>query len=576
MNEAQAAARLQQKVEELSAASIRALADERDLHFRGHRLHRGVHALPLFAPHLHPSLEHDDAASFRGAADGLALRLRLSDAALHASLAPAAAGDATERFLFDWLEQFRVESLVPPSLPGARRNLADRHAAWSRHFHEAGHTEGAVGLLLFTVAQVCRARVTGDAMQEDLEDLLESTRAGLAPRIGHALVGLRRERADQAAYSVHALAIARVVAELVRDAGRGQAAKPLARPDEPLANLFGMLVEPDGATSERFATAVSSRRRSVDGEGADYRVFTTAYDREDAATALVRATVLAAMRERLDTLVAARGINRSRLVRELHALFDRPMRDGWDGGREEGLVDGRRLAALVASPGERRLFRQERIEPRADCVVAVLVDCSGSMKEHAEAVAVIADTLMRALEEAGAAAELLGFTTAAWNGGRARRDWLRAGRPTAPGRLNERQHIVFKAADTPWRRGRAGIAALLRGELFREGIDGEAVDWACARLAGRDEARKLLLVISDGAPMDTATRLANDALLLDRHLRSVVRRHERTGLVEIVGVGVGLDLSAAYSRSHVLDLGGAPGNRVFREIVDLVAGRVRR
>ena len=573
MSDAQAGVRLQQRIEELCAASIRALAGERDLHFRGHRLHRNGRALPLFAAHLHPDLAHDDFASFRGAADGLALRLLHSDATLHDALAPTA---ATERSVFDLLEQYRAESLVPASLPGVRANLRRRHDAWSLAFHHAGHTEGAVGLLLYTVAQVCRARVTGDPVCEATEDLLEATRAGLAPMIGSALAGLRRERLDQRAYAEHALAIARVVGGLLAASGAKVDTGAVADRDDAARRVFGFLVEPEGPLGERFGVAVEGRARGVVEEALPYRVFTGRYDREDAARTLVRPAVLAESRQRLDRLVAAQGVQRTRLVQDLRALFAIPTRDGWDDGLEEGLVDGRRLARLIASPAERRLFRQERIEPMADAVVTFLIDCSGSMKAHAEAIAVLVDVFARALDDVGVACEILGFSTAAWNGGRARRDWLRAGSPPRPGRLNERAHIVFKSGDVRWRHARAGIAALLESNLYREGIDGEAVDWACNRLDARDERTKVLLVISDGSPMDSATALANEPGLLDRHLQETVARHDRAGRVQIFGVGVGLDLSAFYRHSHVLDLEGAIGNAMFREVLTLMSGRRRR
>ena len=577
MTQVQAAVRLQQRTEELCAAAIRAMAGESDLHFRGHRLHRRGRTLPLFAAHLHPSPEHDDLASFRGAADGLALRLLHSDPALHASLhVSLAPAGAAERSLFDLLEQVRVESLAPDSWSGVHHNLQHRHAAWARGFHAAGHTEGAVGLLLFTVAVVCRARVTGEPIDEATQDLLEATRAGLAPLIGTALAGLRRERFDQRAYAAHALAIARVVGALLASAGAGAAGHAVADRDDAARRVFGFLVEPEGPLGERYAAAVAGRARTVAGEAEPYRIHTTRYDREDRPHELARPAVLAELRQRLDARVEAQHVQRARLVQQLRALFSRPQRDGWNGELEEGLVDGRRLASLIASPSERRLFRQEHIEPVADAVVTFLVDCSGSMKAHAESVAVLVDTFARALEEAGVACEILGYTTASWNGGRARRDWLRAGKPAQPGRLNERTHIVFKNGDAPWRQARAGIAALLKADLFREGIDGEAVDWACERLAARSEETKLLLVISDGSPMDSATALANGAAYLDRHLQQVVARHEREGHVQVFGIGVGLDLSAFYRRSHVLDLGSGIGNAMFREVMDLMNGRRRR
>jgi cobaltochelatase CobT len=195
------------------------------------------------------------------------------------------------------------------------------------------------------------------------------------------------------------------------------------------------------------------------------------------------------------------------------------------------------------------------------------------MKQHVESVAMLVDVFARALEQAGVASEVLGFTTGAWNGGRALRDWQRAGRPAHPGRLNEVCQMVFKDADTPWRRARPDIAALLKSDLFREGVDGEAVDWACARLESRSEGRRLLIVISDGSPMDSATHLANDAHYLDQHLREVVARHEQGGAVEIYGVGVGLDLSLYYRRSRVIDPSATLCHEVFSEIVAMISPR---
>jgi cobaltochelatase CobT len=564
--------RQEEQVAELCAGVVRAFSGERDLHFRGRRLHRGRVALPWFAPHLHPSPDTDDFASFRGVADGLALRLSESDAALHDSLRPE---EPVERMLFEMLEQFRAEAMAPEAMVGMRRNLRHRHEQWSLAFHHSGLTDTARGLLLYAVAQICRARVSGEQVVEETEDMLEATRFALAPLIGHALAGLRRDRNDQAAYAVHALAIARTVAAMLHEAGEESSAARDPHVDDK-RSVFSLVADMDQEIIERFTTAESGRSAVLDDAGGAYRVFTTACDREHDAATLARKEVLADHREKLDRRIAAQGVNIARLARELSALLAEPERDGWDGGQEEGLIDGRRLAQLVASPTERRLFRTERMAPVADCIVTFLIDCSGSMKEHAESVAMMADVFARALEQAGVASEVLGFTTGAWNGGRAQREWVRAGRPPHPGRLNERCHIVFKAAATPWRRARPAMAALLKADLFREGIDGEAVDWACVRLRQRSEARKLLLVISDGSPMDSATHLANDAHYLDHHLRDVVARQEQRGDIAIAGIGVGLDLSPYYSHSHVLDLATSSGNTLFREVIELMAGRHRR
>lgn len=571
MSEAQLRARHQERIEELCAAAIRALSGERDLHFRGRRLHRGRRALPLYAPHLNPSLVTDDFGSFRGMADGFGLRLANSDARLHVRLCPA---DPIERMVFELLEQFRCEALVPTGMNGVRRNLRHRFEAWSLAFHHGGGTDSARGLLLYTVAQVCRARVTGEPVVEETEDLLEATRAGIAPLIGGALAGLKRERASQAAYAPHALAIAQAIGVMLRSAEEGSSADDNEL-DEDAWTAFALLLDSGDDIDDGVATAVSGRSLVLDSASDGYRVFTTAYDREVAAAALVRAELLKDYRERIDQRIAGLGVNIAHLARDLKALLAVPARDGWDGGQEEGHIDGRRLAQLVASPTERRLFRTERDEARADCLMTILIDCSGSMKEHIESVAVLVDVLVRALEQAGVASEVLGFTTNAWNGGRAQRDWVRGGRPAHPGRLNEVCHMVFKDAATSWRRARLAIAALLRADLFREGIDGEALAWAMRRADARDEERRLLLVLSDGSPMDSATNLANDAHYLDHHLKDQVARFEARG-AEIYGVGVGLDLSPYYSRSHVLDLSGSVGSALFRELIAMLGRGARR
>ncbi len=582
MTEAQIQSRRQQHIEELCAASIRALSGIPDLHFRGGRLHRGRRALPLYAPHLHPSLD-DDFASFRGAADGLALRLAYSDPQLHKRLCPT---EPVARMLFELLEQFRTEACVPESLPGVRHNLRHRFHAWSLAFHHAGGTESARGLLLYTVTQMCRARVMGEAVVEETEDMLEATRFALAADLGVALAGLRRSVADQAAYAAHALSIAHHVAAMLKG---GEAADETpadeAADQDPWA-AFSLLLDQGDEIDDPVATAVSGRSLVLEASAAGYRVFTTAYDREVQATALARPAQLKELRERVDMRIAQSGVNLVHLTRDLESLLAVPARDGWDSGQEEGLIDGRRLAQLISSPTERRLFRSERVVATPNCRVTLLIDCSGSMKEHSESVAVLVDVLARALEKIDVPVEVLGFTTNAWNGGRAQRDWVRAGRPTRPGRLNEACHIVFKSADTPWRRAREGIAVLLKGEVFREGIDGEALEWAVRRLhqptRGDDERsarlaaplRRLLFVVSDGSPMDSATHLANDAHYLDHHLRDVVAAQERAG-IEVYGVGVGLDLSPYYSRAQVLDLSAGVGSAVLRDVVSML-GRGRR
>lgn len=502
----------------------------------------------------------------------MALRLALSDAVLHKHLCPV---DAVARMVFELLEQIRVEAMAPVDMPGLVRNLRHRHEQWALAYHQSGLTETAKGILIYTVAQVCRARVTAQPVVDATESVIETTRMALAPLLGHDLAGLRRHRADQAAYAQHALAIAHAVAQAIHEARAtdedNEASDLDGEKDE--RKLFGLWMDFEGEPDDGVTAASSGRSRVLEEADDGYCVFTTAYDVEVRAATLVRAALLKEYRARLDRRIAAQGLNVARLVRQIKTVLAVDSRNEWEGSQEEGSIDGRRLSQLVASPTERRLFRIERQEPATDCVVSFLIDCSGSMRQHVETVAMLVDVFARALEQAGVSSEVLGFTTGAWNGGRALRDWQRARRPAHPGRLNEACHMVFKDAGTPWRRARPEIAALLKSDLFREGIDGEAVDWACARWQGRSEGRRLLIVISDGSPMDSATHLANDAHYLDHHLVEVVTRHEKQGDTEIYGVGVGLDLSPYYRRSLVIDTAAALRNEVFSEIVAMIARR---
>lgn len=567
-------ARRQQKIEELCAATLRALTGDAELHYRGQRLHRGMRPLPLQAPHLRIDPDRGNFEDFRAAADGMALRLLHSDAELHRRHCPA---DQVERLIFELLEQLRVETMVPADMPGMAANLRHRFEAWSRALHCTGLTENSIGVLFYTVAQICWSRLTTLPALEDTEGVIEATRAAIVPMLGAPLAGIRRHRQDQKAFSVHALEIARIVGDTVRSANAGRCAEDVDdqnREDELAA--FSLLLDFDQADSDDIVVATTGESKAFGEVGQGYRVYTTRFDTEIAAGSLVRKALLREYREQLDGRIAGQGINIVRLARMLGAILAEPRRDGWLFGEEEGQVDGRRLAQLISSPSERRLFRRERHQPAANCLVSFLVDCSGSMRFPIESVAMMIDILIRALEMVGVSTELLGFTTGAWNGGRAHREWLDRGRPRDPGRLNEVCHLVFKDADRDWRRARTDIAALLKADLFREGIDGEAVDWACDRMIARDEARRILIVISDGCPMDCATGLANDAYYLDNHLKAVVARREQQGAVEILGLGVGQDLSPFY-RSHLaIDMTRSLDNSLFFAIAQLIGGRHRR
>ena len=547
---------------EPNSATVRALSGDPTVRLRGRRVISGNISVPIAAPHL--TLDELDATGTgRGVVDGVALRLRHSDHALHRRLMPAG---GSARWVFEMLEQFRVESLADSRQPGVRANLRELHERWSLAYDAAGLTASNAGIVLYTVAQICRSRVTRDRVLEATEDLLEGTRAELAPHIGHALAGLRDSRNDQAAYAVHALAIADHVESLIG----GEVQDDIA--DDLDGSMLTLYVEPGDESLEGGWTTGPSRSRTSAAERA-YAAHTTAYDQVRDVRDLLRQAQLERFRRELDEHVTASAPNVRRLARDLHRLLREPIPRGWSAGHEEGVVDGRLLSRLVTSPTQRDIFRLPGTVWEAESHVSILVDCSGSMKASAVPVAVFVDVLAHALDLTGVGCEVLGFTTSAWNGGRALRDWDRTGRIAQPGRLNELLHLVLRDPDLPWRKARLGLAALFRPDLFREGIDGEAVEWAAHRLGTRDVSRRVLIVVSDGSPMDAATARINGPTYLDDHLRSTVAEAVRQGIT-VVGVGVGAaDLSAYYDRWMRLDPEQGADFSTFRELLSLIGSR---
>jgi cobaltochelatase CobT len=549
--------RREQRIRELRAASIRALSGRRGIQFRGTDLYDGRRRITIPAPHLNPLSE-------RGAADGIALRLRHTDSELHRELRP---DNPAGRLVFEMLEQFRVESLAPPCWGGVRRNVAERFRQWAGEFEASRSAETASGLLLYTVAQVCRSRITAEPIGDSTQDLIEQTRFALTARIGTDLGALRRNRHSQRDFGAIARAIAETVAGL--PPLQSEPGESVSRPDG-----FQWLIDLacDDAGEDSSADTSGPGRR-LNGVGGGYRVFTRAYDETRSVATLVRTDLAREHRQRVDMLAAATGVSPRILGRQLAQLLAETRIDGWEGGHQAGYIDGRRLAQLVTTPGERSIFLSQRHTLRPDSIVSFLVDCSGSMKAFSESLVTLLDVFTRALDLAGISCEILGFTTSAWNGGRARRDWIRAGRPPVPGRLNEVRHLVVKSADTSWRSARMAIAGLLKLDLYREGVDGEAVEWACTRLASREEHRRILVVISDGSPMDAATCLANGEHYLDHHLRDVLARDRD---VDICAIGVGLDLSAYYNHCTAVDLTDGVNRRVASDVLATIASAATR
>ena len=535
------------RMEAWGGAMLRAIAGDASLQWSGQTLYRGTTPIPQAAAHHSqvPVQQTDQ----RGLLDSMGLRLHWSDQALFQTHLPQ---DPVERMVFELLEQLRVESLVPEAWPGARENMRQRFVNWCQAFMDSGLTESSLGILLFTVAITAWSRLTGHEIPERMADLVESTRMSMACPLGRHWDGLRRFRDRQQQFVEPALAVSRWVGMAVRaaqeDAPRG-AGGPRRR------SSFALPLHFESQSQDGMPVAQSGDSRAWAGTAQSYRVFTREFDREVQAAELIRALQLAQFREQMDEELARSGLLQAgRLARYLQQRLASTQRNGWNFGLEEGHLDGSRLSQLVTDPQQRAIFKDEMQRPVNETAVTILMDCSGSMKTFAKPLSLLLDVLGRALEMAGASVEILGFSTQAWNGGRTRRRWQRDGQPQFPGRLNERLHIVFKDGAKPWRHARHGIAALRKPDIFREGIDGEAVEWACQRLRAKTAQRRILLVVSDGCPMDTATHQANDEHYLDQHLRQVLAAQERMGGVKVCALGVGLDLGVFYRQRLAVDL----------------------
>jgi len=282
----------------------------------------------------------------------------------------------------------------------------------------------------------------------------------------------------------------------------------------------------------------------------NYKVFTQKYDEVIPAEELSDEDELERLRAYLDKQLEPLKGAVSRLANKLQRRLQAQQNRAWEFDREEGMLDAGRLARVIANPTTPLSFKVEKDTTFRDTVVTLLIDNSGSMRGRPISIAAItADVLARTLERCQVKVEILGFTTRAWKGGESREEWLSTGRPQNPGRLNDLRHIVYKRADSPWRRARANLGLMMREGLLKENIDGEALEWAYRRLQSRSEQRKILVVISDGAPVDDSTLSVNPSNYLERHLREVITMVERRGSVELLAIGIGHDVTRYYSRA---------------------------
>jgi cobaltochelatase CobT len=570
------------------AQSTRALAgreDELEVTFgaEGPRLSPGK----IVLPHPPRVISDPEAERIRGQADALALRLAHHDDAAHRRLSPRNNIDA--RAAFDAMEEMRIQALGANALKGVSNNLTA--ALVDQYGRKAqAPTKDRVGLpLADALALIVRERLTGLKPPVGAASFVDAWRAEVEANAGKALDELTGAAGDQAAF-------ARIANQALRDlhlmeqeidaeednddptASAENQPPPQSdqsegdeQQDETAADVEMLDSDIDTESERTVSVEMDSdeqdsqdsdqdeqgekpirpkTRNEPEDPNANYKVFTRAYDEIIGAEELCDAEELARLRAYLDAqlkpLQSVVGRLANRLQRRLMAKQNR----AWSFDLEEGVLDTARLTRVIIDPMSALSFKQEEDMPFKDTVVTLLLDNSGSMRGRPIMVAALcADILARTLERCGVKVEILGFTTRAWKGGESKQRWQEAGRPAQPGRLNDLRHVVYKSADAPWRRARRNIGLIMREGLLKENIDGEALMWAHDRLIGRAEQRQILMVISDGAPVDDSTLSANPGNYLERHLRTVIHWIETRSRVELIAIGIGHDVTRYYKRA---------------------------
>jgi len=496
-------------------------------------------------------LSRSDAATLSGlraAGDRLALRAQHHSDAVHEQLRPS---DPAAAAIFDALELARLDALGARWLEGVAKNLLEH----------PGREHDGVRWLAFEI-------LSGRTPPKDKQTLIGEVRAALRHDLLEGLATLASDVSDQrrfaAASTAWSVAAAPQLGPSFDTSAGASPAFPwlnprveyVLRPQQLDADARGggkhkQPAERTAGEQRGDSTfAAEELARGASGDASGYRVFTTAHDRVVTAADIVERRELAELRAKLEAELSSIRPLVSRLAKRLlRVLMAQQVRE-WQFDLDEGVLDGSRLAPLVASRGRARPFKQESESPFPSTVVTLLIDHSGSMRGRPMLIAALTvEIFARALERCGVRCEVLGFTTREWDGGEPAREWAAAKYPPNPGRLNALEHIIVKAADVPWRRARAGLGLFLHDEMLKENIDGEALLWAHSRLMARSEQRRILVVVSDGTPMDEATAQANGFDYLDDHLHQVVRTIEQQSPIQLAAIGIGHDVSRVYSNA---------------------------
>ena len=571
------------------ATCMRSIAQDAELEITYGKDKPGLAGQRVRLPEPSRKPSRQEVAITRGLADSMALRLAKHDSGVHAKHLPK--GD-NARAVFNAVEQARVEAIGSKAMDGMADNL---DYMLEDKFHRAGHTDIATreeAPLEDAVAMLVREKITGRPPPRSAEAVVDLWRDWIEERAGETFDDLGDRLDDQNAF---AKATRDLIAQLEMGDELGQDSdqddNDANQDDEQNENQQEEMdreteeatgsdeTSPDGQdtsgeeqeTGETEASDSAGEDFQDDdqdpnetpGEAqrpdlpfsnlppvSDYKAFQTSHDEEIKAEELCDDAELERLRGFLDKQLAhlqgVVGRLANRLQRRLMAQQNR----GWDFDLEEGYLDSARLTRIVTDRTAPLSFKMERDTDFRDTVVTLLLDNSGSMRGRPITVAATcADILARTLERCGVKVEILGFTTKAWKGGQSREMWLKAEKPANPGRLNDLRHIIYKSADAPWRRARKNLGLMMREGLLKENIDGEALQWAHDRIAGRSEQRKILMMISDGAPVDDSTLSVNPGNYLERHLRHVIETIEERSPVELLAIGIGHDVTRYYRRA---------------------------
>jgi cobaltochelatase CobT len=545
--------------------------------------------LPLPSRNLPPS----EIAVVRGAGDAYALRLAYHEDKVHQQFRPQSADGAA---IFEAAEQARVEAIGTLAMKGVAANLAANLEARSAARGLAKPKDRAEAPLADAVGMIVRERLTGETPPESAKPTVELWRSWIEERAGKDLGKLEGAMRDQKAFAKLTRTILRdlEMGDELADQAEGEEGENAEGEPENQEGSEGAEASPESEMSEaelgesdseegedtaaEIQTEPSDPSDAVESEEGmkpwrpdqpfsnqdqwGYKIHTTKFDEVVSATDLCDADELGRLRNFLDQqLQAMQGVV-ARLANKLQRLLMAQQNRSWEFDLEEGLLDTSRLPRIIIDPMHPLSFKHEKDMTFRDTVVTLLLDNSGSMRGRPIMVAAMcADILARTLERCAVKVELLGFTTRAWKGGQSREHWIAEGKPPHPGRLNDLRHIVYKAADEPWRRTRRNLGLMMREGLLKENIDGEALMWAHSRLALRPEQRRILMVISDGAPVDDSTLSVNAGNYLERHLRHVIEDIEEKSSVELVAIGIGHDVTRYYRRAVTIidaeQLGGA-------------------